>query len=345
MNTMKVLFGTTLTLTGLCASTNARATVCPVVADQCNGTNSDGISGSVVISGVNDAIGNGVLGQGGNPGMGVVGIAGSTAPSYGVYGEALGGGVMVGVFGVASSASGYGVEGSQSGAGVAVYGSGGAIGVSGKSTVSGGTGVLGTSTSGNGLNGVTSSTSAAAVSGTAPSGGISFYGDGDLILNVGLGFQTGGGSWQVWSDERIKKDVKDFHLGLAELRRLRPVSFKYNGLGSTDDNGKEYVGVIAQELEKILPAMVAAKKRKLHKDDVEDTDIKYVDPNEFTYLLINSVQEQQMLIEQQDARIAKLERGRSLVSSVLPTGLGGMALGLVPLGLLVVNRKRKDEAV
>jgi hypothetical protein len=191
----------------------------------------------------------------------------------------------------------------------------------------------------------TSSTSAAAVSGTAPSGGVSFYGDGDLILNVGLGFQTGGGSWQVWSDERIKKDVKDFHLGLAELRRLRPVSFKYNGLASTDDNGKEYVGVIAQELEKIVPAMVDAKKRKLHKDDAEDTDIKYVDPNEFTYLLINSVQEQQKLIEQQDARIAKLERGRSLVSSILPTGLGGMALGLVSLGLVVVNRKRKDETV
>ena len=138
----------------------------------------------------------------------------------------------------------------------------------------------------------------------------------------------------------MKRDVKDFRQGLAELRDVHPVKFKYNGLGGTTDDGTEYVGVVAQELEKILPAMVTSMKAKLHKEDAVETEIKMVDPSEFTYLLINAVQEQQKTIELQERRIAGLERGRTpLLSSLVSGGLGGMALGLVPLGLIAGRRR------
>jgi hypothetical protein len=141
----------------------------------------------------------------------------------------------------------------------------------------------------------------------------------------------------------VKKDVKDFRAGLAELKQLRPVSYKYNGLGKTQDDGNVFVGVIAQELEKVLPSMVRSDKGKLRPSDSKETDIKYVDPSAFTYVLINAVQEQQKIIERQEARSAKLERGDAPLAAYGSLG-GVLALGLVPLGFIAVQRRRQESS-
>jgi hypothetical protein len=207
-------------------------------------------------------------------------------------------------------------------------------------------GVYGTSTTGNGVVGLNTRTdqNAAAISAISGSNsGLAYWGTGSIIV-TGDAFKPGGGTWKDFSDERVKKDVKDFRQGLAELKRLRPVAYKFNGLAGTQDNGKEYVGVIAQELEKVLPAMVSSKKAKLHPSDADETDLKQVDSSNFTYILINSVQEQQKVIERQDARIAMLERGHApLMSSLATGGLGGVALGLLPLGLIARRRKAHED--
>jgi hypothetical protein len=93
------------------------------------------------------------------------------------------------------------------------------------------------------------------------------------------------------SDERIKKDVKPFDLGLEVVLGMRPVHFKYNGLGGVTADGKDQLGVIAQDLEKVAPELV--KKQLVHfkKDDQKKTEIKAVDYGAFTYVLINSVKE------------------------------------------------------
>jgi hypothetical protein len=36
--------------------------------------------------------------------------------------------------------------------------------------------------------------------------------------------------WAVLSDGQLKKDVQDFRTGFAGLEKIRPVTFKYNGL-------------------------------------------------------------------------------------------------------------------
>jgi hypothetical protein len=164
--------------------------------------------------------------------------------------------------------------------------------------------------------------------------------NGLAIWAGGVVQKPGGGSWSATSDARVKKDVKEFRSGLPELMRLRPVSYKYNGLAKTQDDGNVFVGVIAQELEKVLPSMVRSSKGKLRSGDSQETDIKHVDPSAFTYVLINAVQEQQRIIERQEARIAKLERADA--PSGLVSSLGGLALGLVPLGLIAVHRRRKE---
>jgi hypothetical protein len=129
--------------------------------------------------------------------------------------------------------------------------------------------------------------------------------------------------------------------------RVRPVRFKYNGLGGTSDDGKEFVGVIAQELEQTLPEMVGTRMGKLHPTDTEETAIRRVDPSEFTYLLINAVKEQQKTIQRQEARITALEQGRPpLASSMMSFGglETGLAIGLLPVGLVVVARRRRKQA-
>jgi hypothetical protein len=247
----------------------------------------------------------------------------------GLVSSATGGGD--GLFG--HSTSGFGVL-AVSDSSLGVYAEGADKGVSGHST--NGMGVEGFSTNWNGVVGQNSRTDLTAAAISAIPGSTT----GLAIYAGGVAIKPGGGAWSTFSDARLKKDVKGFNLGLAELKRLRPVTYKYNGLGKTQDDGNEFVGVIAQELEKVLPRMVKSNKEKLRPSDTKETDIKYVDPSAFTYVLINAVQEQQKIIERQEARIAKLERGDA--PSGLPASVAGLALGLIPLGLIMVHRRRMD---
>jgi hypothetical protein len=125
---------------------------------------------------------------------------------------------------------------------------------------------------------------------------------GNLTLWNGQAYKPGGGQFAAVSDERVKQDVVDFKAGLDALEKIRVVKYQYNGLGGTEKNGKEYVGVIAQELEKVSPFMVSTRKAKLRENDKVETDIKQVDPNAFTYMLINSVQQ----LAQQNAALKKV---------------------------------------
>ncbi len=103
----------------------------------------------------------------------------------------------------------------------------------------------------------------------------------------GAARKMGGGTWSVLSDQRLKRNIYDFTDGLKIIQSVRPVTFEYNGLGQTLDNGKSYVGVLAQELQRIAPSMVDSTGEFL-----------VVDPSAFTYILMNAVKEQQKQIAQ-----------------------------------------------
>jgi hypothetical protein len=107
----------------------------------------------------------------------------------------------------------------------------------------------------------------------------------------GTARKPGGGPWSSTSDVRVKRDVASFNQGLAELEKIRPVTFRYNGLGGTEDTGQQFVGVIAQEVEQVFPFMVSSVTKNLRPADRQPTSIKQVDGNAFTYALINAVRE------------------------------------------------------
>jgi hypothetical protein len=310
-------------------------------ANAISGVQAGNDSGTAIIGQNTDLAGNLVA-----TGETIVGIGGGIGVSgkgmnVGVYGQPRNVNAVAGVWGSVDPAcgsattcaavrgdatAGYGVSASSS-TNAAVYA------------------VSGTNNAVLGINSVTD-TSAAAISAVPGStSGLAYWGAGGIQLTGGFAEKAGGGSWTAPSDKRIKKDVKDLELGLDELRRVHPVRFKYNGLGGTEDNGKEYVGVIAQELEQVLPSMVSTRDAKLHKGDAQNTKIELVDPSNFTYLLINAVKQQQKIIEKQDARIAALEQRQfPLASSLFSSGRLALAMGLMvlPVGLIVTRKRRKD---
>ena len=113
----------------------------------------------------------------------------------------------------------------------------------------------------------------------------------------GTASKTGGGLWLAFSDKRVKKDIKDFSDGLNIIEQMNTVSFQYNGKAGNPENGQEYIGIIAQEVQEYAPYMLETVKKKLNEDDEEETDLLMYDGSALTYILVNAVKEQQELID------------------------------------------------
>ncbi|MCD4829815.1 MAG: tail fiber domain-containing protein [Candidatus Cloacimonetes bacterium] len=97
----------------------------------------------------------------------------------------------------------------------------------------------------------------------------------------------------VSSDERLKERITDLRYGLADLMRLRPVSFQWKD----DDERETHLGLIAQEVREVIPEAV-----------VQDSPDDYMGMRytQIIPVLISAVQEQQQQIEKQAAELERL---------------------------------------
>jgi hypothetical protein len=163
----------------------------------------------------------------------------------------------------------------------------------------------------------------------------------NMLLQVGHGYQAGGGSWVALSDERIKTVDSDYTIGLEEVLQLRPVNYTYKGNDTpTADKSalrvedidpenpnapipadklvteapyptsmhyhyakekRPFVGLVAQEVEKVFPGMVREKDGFIDGEAV--TDMRHLDTTPLIFALINSV-------KTLTARITQLEAAR-----------------------------------
>jgi hypothetical protein len=144
------------------------------------------------------------------------------------------------------------------------------------------------------------------VGGTATSGstgGVTVSGAGYrhmYMWNSGMYFWNGaneanlsaGGAWNNASDERLKENITDIPYGLAEVKQLQPKKY------SMITGGEEQVGLIAQEVETIIPELVTTSG---------EANMKSLSYGNLNAVLIKAIQEQQALIESLTARIATLE--------------------------------------
>ena len=109
-------------------------------------------------------------------------------------------------------------------------------------------------------------------------------------------FDSGGnivadGNITAYSDERFKDNIKTLEDGLAKVNQLRGVSY--------NKDNKKGIGVIAQEVEKVLPEIVITGK-------TEDK-FKSVDYGRLTAVLIEAVKEQQKQIQTLTTKVEELE--------------------------------------
>lgn len=126
-----------------------------------------------------------------------------------------------------------------------------------------------------------------------------------LHLSTDAAAKPGSPDWLVASDSRLKKNITNFTDGLELLKQIRPVWFQYNGEAGIETGDKKFVGIVAQEMQKIAPYTIG---RFIHQDSLGNkTEYLDYDANAVTYILINSVKEQQRIIEDKEAKIQALE--------------------------------------
>lgn len=107
-------------------------------------------------------------------------------------------------------------------------------------------------------------------------------------------------NWVVTSDASIKKDITDYSVGLAALKSLRTVSYKFNGMFGTQDDDKIHVGLIAQEVQQTPMSSIVRPFRYSNPKTGESADLLGLENSQLIFTLINAVKEL-------DARLKALE--------------------------------------
>jgi len=100
----------------------------------------------------------------------------------------------------------------------------------------------------------------------------------------------------IASDARLKENVKDLNYGLKDVLDMRAVSFDW----IDKRNGQHDIGVIAQEIEKIIPEVVV-EVDTLNSKDTHKT----VDYAKLTSVLITAIQEQQVQIDELKTKLGE----------------------------------------
>jgi hypothetical protein len=78
-----------------------------------------------------------------------------------------------------------------------------------------------------------------------------------------------GGSWTGYSDGRLKKDTVGFKDGLNVIRRIHPITYKFNGIGNFPAD-VTHIGVVAQEIQEVAPYCVGTGKIVLKQSEANE---------------------------------------------------------------------------
>ncbi|MEO6454915.1 MAG: tail fiber domain-containing protein [Ginsengibacter sp.] len=167
-------------------------------------------------------------------------------------------------------------------------------------------------------------------------GNVSFYassGAGDngavfVIKSDGKTFSFNGTGGSVSSDERLKQDIVPLQGSLQKIMQLNGYSYRFK---SKSNNPQREIGVLAQEVKKVLPEAV-------YTNDDGTYSVSY---NSLLPLLINAVKEQQTEI---DAFKQKLDRTIVLQkeNEVLKLQQQDLAKQMEELKLIVMKQQNSE---
>jgi hypothetical protein len=117
----------------------------------------------------------------------------------------------------------------------------------------------------------------------------------------GTANKPGGGSWDVFSDERLKNIKGRFNSGLKAVMQLQPIRYQYkqdNALGLKPET--ENIGFGAQSLQKIIPEAVTKNSN----------GYLMVNNDPILWTMLNAIKEQQKEIEQLKGLVRHLQSAR-----------------------------------
>lgn len=156
-----------------------------------------------------------------------------------------------------------------------------------------------------------------------------------LQLSTNSAAKPGSSTWTVASDSRLKTNIQPYTKGLTEILQINPVNYQYNGkggighkkvcIGGPSKRGTPnkcieqdvldtamlsttYVGVIAQDIQPIVPEAVSSHKGKINDTDQADTDILDVNTHPLIFMLINAVKDLKAQIDSLSQQIADLKQ-------------------------------------
>lgn len=135
-----------------------------------------------------------------------------------------------------------------------------------------------------------------------------------LHVNASDAAKAGGGSWVVASDKNLKQEVEPYQEGLSQVMGIEPVWFRYNGKAGLPTE-KKYVGVIAQQVQKVAPHMIG----EFIYQDSTGKEEKYLDydANALTYMLVNAVKELKKENEEKNNEIEQLKNEIAQIKQML----------------------------
>jgi hypothetical protein len=122
-----------------------------------------------------------------------------------------------------------------------------------------------------------------------------------VAFSAGVYLSTGATSWTANSDERLKNIKGNIENAIEKLMTLRPVNFSWK----SDNDNKENLGLIAQDVEKVFPQVIDKNKlpTNANYEQLDETEYLGVRYQELVPVLIKAIQEQQVQIEELKAKI------------------------------------------
>src|ERR1044072_3204505 len=119
----------------------------------------------------------------------------------------------------------------------------------------------------------------------------------DTLSVNGTASKPGGGSWALFSDERLKNIKGNYTTGLSAVMRLQPLRYQYkpdNALGLKFD--RENVGVGAEALQKVITEAVTRS----------ENGYLMVNNDPILWTMLNAIKEQQEQIEKLKPEVQQL---------------------------------------
>jgi chaperonin cofactor prefoldin len=115
---------------------------------------------------------------------------------------------------------------------------------------------------------------------------------------VGDGLFTGNITAYYSSDISLKDNIRPIESAIFKVQQIRGVTFDWNEKAGKIEQQKGHdVGLIAQEVEKVLPEVV----------QIREDGIKAISYEKVVPLLVEAVKDQQVIIENLENRIKLLE--------------------------------------